>query len=174
MTVDDCFLLGKVSKIIGLEGKVSIHLSFVSLSELENWEPILISLNDVLVPFFLEEPQIQRGKYLVTFLENVSDDKEAQQLLGKEVYLPKANLPKKSGKDFYDFEIIGFTINDSSQAIGEIYDVVTTAGNVVAVLEEENGPLIPLHKDLISSIDREQKIIYMNLPDGLLDLYEDE
>lgn len=173
MTVDDCFLLGKVSKVIGLEGKISIHLSFLSLSELENWEPILISMNDVLVPFFLEEPQIQRGKYLVAFLENVEDDNDARQLLGKDVYLPKANLPKKKGKEFYDFEVLGFSILDRGVDIGQIYDIVTTAGNVVAILEDENGPLIPMHPELIDEVNRDQKVITMHLPDGLLELNKD-
>jgi ribosomal 30S subunit maturation factor RimM len=30
--------------------------------------------------------------------------------------------------------------------------------------------LIPLHEQLISSIDKDQKIIHMEIPEGLLDL----
>ena len=41
----------------------------------------------------------------------------------------------------------------------------------MAVIEvNERELLIPLHEQLILNIDREEKIISMEIPDGLLDL----
>jgi 16S rRNA processing protein RimM len=90
-----------------------------------------------------------------------------------ELYLPLSSLPKLEGNKFYYHEIEGFKVEDTRLGnIGIIQRV--NDSNAQPLFEILNGSteiLVPLIDDFIVKIDRENKIIYLNTPEGLVDLY---
>jgi ribosomal 30S subunit maturation factor RimM len=73
-------------------------------------------------------------------------------------------IPDQVGDD--DMEI---TDDMSLMEVGEITEFYDIPNNPCIEVETENGAvMIPLHEDLILSIDPEYQEIIMQIPDGLL------
>ena len=82
-------------------------------------------------------------------------------------------LPKLEGNQFYFHEVIGFDVVDAHH--GPIGKLVNINDNVSqAMFEIKKGDVeifIPMVDDFIKKIDREHQKIYVETPDGLIDLY---
>lgn len=172
MQKEDCYYLGKITKKHGFKGNLILHLETDEPEMYQDMESVFIEVNGILVPFFFETigPH-SKGKLLVKF-EDVSAE-EAEKLVNHLIYLPLEELPELDGNDFYYHEIIGYAVIDADQGnIGHIQDV--NDSGVQALFEIEfNGKeiLIPIVDEWILEVNREEKFIKIETPDGLIDLY---
>ena len=173
MRKDDCFYLGKIAKKFSFKGEVLIYLDTDSPEEYQDMESIFVEINKNLVPYFIENSSIHKNDFLRVQLEDVKNEEEADYLLGSEVYLPLTMLPKLEGNKFYYHEVIGFEIEDKTLGVfGKIVSVNDTAAQpLFEVLNGNVEMLIPMIDQFLVKIDRESKIVLMDLPDGLIQLY---
>lgn len=173
MRKEDCFYLGKIAKKFSYKGEVLIYLDTDEPGLYENMESVFVEINKHLVPFFIEASSIHKGDFLRTRFEDVKNEEEADKLLGCEVYLPLSMLPKLEGNKFYFHEIIGFDAED--QRLGNIGKIVgvndTSAQPLFEIIKGDIEILIPMIDDFIVKVDRENKKIILNTPEGLIDLY---
>jgi 16S rRNA processing protein RimM len=59
----------------------------------------------------------------------------------------------------------------NENAVGSIVDVDETTINVLFVVEYKNGEiLVPVSEEIVLKIDEKEKIIQLELPEGILDL----
>lgn len=173
MRKDECFYLGKIAKKFSFRGEVLIYLDTDEPGEYQNMESIFVEINKNLVPYFIENSSIHKNDFLRVQFEDVKNEEEADYLLGSEVYLPLAMLPKLEGNKFYYHEVIGFEIEDKTLGVfGKIVSVNDTAAQpLFEVLNGNVEMLIPMIDQFLIKIDRENKIVLMDLPDGLIQLY---
>ncbi|WP_214656442.1 ribosome maturation factor RimM, partial [Sphingobacterium mizutaii] len=77
------------------------------------------------------------------------------------------------GKQFYYHEVVGYEIKDTEGAsFGLIRSVNDqTAQHYFILVLNEKEIVVPMIKDWILDVDREAKVITMQLPDGLLDVF---
>ena len=177
MNLSDCFYLGYVSKVIGTEGRCSLHLDVDDPNDYKNLESVLIQLkkdDQTPVPFFLKKVVKLKGEIL-----EVELDLENQfqilipELKGKSLFLPLNSLKPLGEGKFYYHEIIGYQVEDESKGnIGEISDVYEMPSDpVIAVTQNGKEILIPIRDDIFKKVDKKEKKIYINAPEGLIDLY---
>jgi 16S rRNA processing protein RimM len=126
-----------------------------------------------LVPFFIESSSLHKNDFLRIRFEDVTTEEEAEALLGNDIYLPLSMLPKLSGNKFYFHEVIGFEVEDQRLGVvGKIQSVNdSTAQPLFEVLNGEVEILIPMIDHFLVKIDRENKKVVMNLPEGLIEMY---
>lgn len=75
---------------------------------------------------------------------------------------------KREEVGFYGFKVIEYS---SKKLIGEITDIWHQPANDIYEVKTEDGYLpVPAINEVIKKIDKKNKIIYINLIDGLLDL----
>ena len=93
--------------------------------------------------------------------------------MGCELYLPLSFLPKLEGNQFYYHEVIGFEIEDQRLGVfGKIVSINdSTAQPLFEVLNGAVEMLIPMIDHFLVKIDRENKKVIMNLPEGLVEMY---
>ncbi len=173
MRKEECFYLGKIAKKFSFKGEVLIYLDTDEPEEYQNMESIFVELNKNLVPYFIENSSIHKNDFLRVQFEDVKNEQEAEYLLGSEVYLPLSMLPKLEGNKFYYHEVIGFEIEDKTLGVfGKIVSVNDTAAQpLFEVLNGNVEMLIPMIDQFLITIDRENKIVLMDLPDGLIQMY---
>ena len=173
MRKDECFYLGKIAKKFSFKGEVLIYLDTDSPAEYQNMESVFVEINKNLVPYFIENSSIHKNDFLRVQFEDVKNEDEADYLLGSEVYLPLALLPKLQGNKFYYHEVIGFEIEDKTLGVfGKIVSVNDTAAQpLFEVLNGNVEMLIPMIDQFLVKIDRDNKIVLMDLPDGLIQMY---
>lgn len=146
-----------------------LHIDSSTPQYFKTLESVLLEIGNELVPFFFSERGKLNGKKLIVKLEDVSPE-EAARLVGCSAYLPKEMLPEPQ-EGFYDKAIVGFAAVHDGEEIGKVAEVIENATQNLFVVEgDEKEHLIPAVEAFIESIDHQQKIVYLDLPKGLLDL----
>lgn len=172
MRKEDCYLLGKITRRHGLAGNVILKLDTDQPELYNKLESIFVEINGLLVPFFIAKSSWSKNDALNIAFKN-STEALVDQSLGKSVYLPLSSLPKLSGKQFYYHEIIGFDILDENdKECGVIRSVNDqTAQNYFVTNLDGKEVVIPIIKDWILEVNREERFIKMQLPEGLIDVF---
>ncbi len=173
MRKEDCFYLGKIAKKFSFKGEVLIYLDTDEPELYENMESVFVEFNKNLVPFFIENSSLHKNDFLRVQFEDVDSEAEADTLLGCEIYLPLTMLPKLSGNKFYFHEVIGFEIEDKRLGVFGVIQSIndTTAQPLFEVLNGEVEMLIPMIDHFLVEIDRKNKKVVMDLPEGLVEMY---
>ena len=173
MRKEDCFYLGKIAKKFSFKGEVLLYLDTDEPELYENMESVFVEFNKNLVPFFIQNSSLHKNDFLRVQFEDVDSEEEADSILNCEVYLPLTMLPKLSGNKFYFHEVIGFEIEDKHLGIfGKIVSINdTTAQPLFEVLNGEVEMLIPMIDHFLVEIDRKNKKVVMDLPEGLIEMY---
>ena len=173
MRKKDCFYLGKIAKKFSFKGEVLVYLDTDEPEMYTELESMFVEINGHLVPFFIEKASIHREKFLRTHFEDVDTEESADTIVGKDVYLPLTMLPKLEGNKFYYHEVVGFDAID--QRLGNFGTILRISDNGVQALFEVQKDdaiiLIPLIDEFIIEVNRENKSILFNTPEGLIDLY---
>ena len=168
MQKEQCFLLGKITKLHGYKGSMVLFIDSSTPQYFKNLESVFLEINQELIPFFFSERGKLNGKKLIVKLEDVTPE-HASSLVGCQAYLPKEMLPSVT-EGFYDKAIIGFNVISNSSSIGSIIDVIENSAQNLFVIEGEKEFLVPAVEAFIKEIDHQNKIVYLELPEGILDL----
>lgn len=173
MRKEECFYLGKIAKKFSFKGEVLIYLDTDEPEQYEELESVFVEFNKNLVPFFIENSSIHKGDFLRVKFEDVDSEQDADELIGSHIYLPLSMLPKLEGNKFYFHEVIGFDVID--KRLGNIGKIVSindsTSQPLFEILFNEKEILIPMIDHFIVEVNRKEKKIILNTPEGLVDLY---
>ncbi len=173
MKKEDCFYLGKIVKKYSYKGELLAKLDTDEPDLYENIDAVFMDLRGNLVPFFVESSQLHKSDLLRLKFEDVDSEADADALIKSELYLPLDLLPKLEGDKFYYHEVIGFTIKDKN--FGEVGVIKAINDSTAQALFEidRNGVeiLIPMNDEFIVKVDKPNKTIEVETPDGLIELY---
>lgn len=172
MTKEECFYFGKVIKTHGIKGGISVRIDADDPSAYSDIKYFLLEINKKLIPFFITSFSLNRDKVYLT-LQDVSTIEQANELTGKEVFLPLEFLPILSGNKFYFHEVPGFLLVDESFGeLGKIEAVLEYPNQAIfQVFKNKKEILIPIQDQVIKKVDRKTKTITIKAPEGLIDLY---
>lgn len=173
MNKADCFNLGYVAKLHGFKGEVSLFFDVTDPDQYSSLDAVFIDIGNNLTPFFIKSIKSKgKGFYQVKF-ETVDSEHDAKRILRKDLYLPLKVLPTLGGTNFYDHEIIGFQVIDEKFGeCGTVEQVVDYKINPLLQINYKNKEvLIPLIENLVKKVDRENKTLYIQSPDGLIEMY---
>ena len=170
--ITDFFLLGKTLKSHGTGGHLRLMVEDKFKPYFQKGTFVFLDLDGSKVPF--EVSYADDGQHFVMGLAEVEDKDTSDLLAGKEIWvdatLVKARhrLSPRNTKGKWD----KYAIHDTET--GLVFPILRTEEypqQLMAVIESNGREiLIPLHEDLISSIDHGQNRLYLAIPDGLLDL----
>ena len=107
-------------------------------------------------------------------LEGIDTAERARMFTNIEVYFPVKHAEEaEDGELSWNF-FIGFRMEDIHHGfLGEVIEVDTTTVNTLFVVErDEEELLVPAQEEFIVEIDQKQKLITVELPEGLLNLEE--
>ncbi|MEH6406238.1 MAG: ribosome maturation factor RimM [Leeuwenhoekiella sp.] len=173
MRKEDCFYLGKIVRKFSFKGELLAKLETDEPEEYEEMESVFVEFNENLVPFFIKSCQLHKSTLLRINFEDVDTEEDAEDLIGAALYLPLDMLPKLKGNQFYFHEITGFAVEDVNYGpVGTIKSVNDTTSQALFVIEN-NGKeiLIPINDKFIKEVNRDKKLIVLDAPEGLIDLY---
>ena len=173
MQKTDCFYLGKIVKKYSFKGEILAKLDTDQPELYENLDSILVELRNNLVPFFIENSQLHKSELLRIKFEDVDTEQDADSILKCALYLPLKFLPKLEGDKFYFHEVTGFTVEDVNFGkVGVIKGINDTTAQALFEIDREGVEiLIPMNDEFIKKVDRKKKIILVETPEGLIDLY---
>ncbi len=188
---DNLQQVGQVLKSNGIDGELVISFRNIAPEDINLKEPVFIIFDGLPVPFFIET-FVKRGnsKALVR-LTGIKSQEDVEEIAGKAVYVEEGQIPEMSLEEDGFAALVGWTLltpeipdqvgddieeepslpalTGNLYEVGEITDFIDIPENPCIEVETENGVvMIPLHEDLILSVDTEYQEIIMQIPAGLL------
>ncbi len=173
MNKADCFHLGYIAKLHGFKGEVSLFLDVTNPEDYRSLDAVFIEINNLLTPFFITSFKLKNKGFAAVKFEGVESENDARLILRNNVYLPESILPKLQGTNFYDHEIVGFTVIDSVHGnIGEMQQVIDLSANpLFQILKGTTEILVPIRDGVVTKVDRAKKELHIVSPPGLVELY---
>lgn len=173
MNIKDCYFLGKITKPHALAGEVILWLDVDNPNDYEGLSSVFLMIKNNLTPFFIENIQI-RGKKSIAKFEDINKIEQTDPIIGADMYLPLNALPKLSGNKFYYHEVVGYSIVDniSKETLGVLESIYESTGqDLISMNCNGTEVLIPIADNIVKSVDRETQVMFVELPEGLLDVY---
>ncbi|MGM9736136.1 MAG: ribosome maturation factor RimM [Candidatus Cryptobacteroides sp.] len=173
--------IASVLKSNGIEGEIVLGFRSFDPEDIDLEEPVFIIFDGLPVPFFIESIVRRGNSKALVHMTDIRTFEDAEELVGKAVYVRTASLGETSLEEDGFEALIGWTLlrpvgdesgsgeADEVEEIGEITDFIDIPGNPCLEVQTKNGAaMIPLHEDLILSVDPEYREIIISVPEGLL------
>ncbi|MFD0977552.1 ribosome maturation factor RimM [Salinimicrobium gaetbulicola] len=173
MTKEECFYLGRIVSKFSFKGEVLIKLDTDEPESYLEMESVFVEYDNNLVPFFIEKSNLQKSNLLRVKFEEVDSEEDAEDLLKCDLYLPLNLLPELSEDQFYFHEVIGFTVEDVNYGtVGTLTGINDTTSQALFEIEKDGKEiLIPMNDEFLQKVDKKNKKIIVQTPEGLIDLY---
>ncbi|MCM1504832.1 MAG: ribosome maturation factor RimM [Muribaculum sp.] len=179
ITESELIEIGKIGKPHGINGELNLYLS--EEIDIERLTRIVLEIEGIFVPFFIDNVRTKRIDTLIVHVEGVDDERHAAELThhivyslkGDDVVVATEEEDDEESDGFYASDLIGYTIlSETGTLIGRIIDVDLSTENALFVVERTDmtNVYIPIADEMIDNIDAESQILFMSLPEGLLDL----
>ena len=111
-----------------------------------------------------------QNNFITISFDGIVGREQAESLKGTYLSIKRQDILPLNEDEFYHFEVIGFQVKTlNGQIIGRIENVLDLTSNDVLVVKQESKEfLIPVIKDVIKKIDRENEEILIEPLEGLL------
>ena len=164
--LNDLLQVAKVLKSNGTDGGLLVSFRDILPEDIDLEEPVFIIFDGLPVPFFISDLSRRGSAKAIVHLNDISNLKDAEEVVGRDVYVSKETYEVESDEEDYSF-LVGWTL----KGVGPITDYVDIPGNpCIEVKTSKGSSLVPLHDDFILSVDESSRTLTMSLPDGLLDI----
>ena len=177
--------VAQVLKSNGTDGELVMSFRSIAPEDINLQEPVFIVFDGLPVPFFSESFTKRGNSKALVRLTGIHCQEDVDEISGKAVYIEESEAPELSLEEDGFAALVGWILltpstspNDSEKVspedmelieVGEITDFIDIPNNPCIEVETENGAvMIPLHEDLVLSIDPEYQEIIMQIPEGLL------
>ena len=162
----EIFKAGKINKTHGVNGELNCA---IDADTIDRAEYMVLDMDGIFVPFFISNIRVKSSNSVLLTLEDIETETDARNLVGKDIYLP---IHLMSDEDMLSYEyFVGFTVVNDDEKLGEISFVDDQTVNILFGISAEDGDiLLPAVEDFIMEVDNENKILYTNYPNELVEL----
>ena len=168
------FKIGKIVAVHGLKGELLLKHTLDKKTSLKGLQTIFTEeRKNSFLPWFIQSTNLKSEEEVYLKLENVDTREAALKLGQKEIWLPEPDFKKFSAKTS-PASILGYTIINDQEPLGEILEVIEQPHQLLCRLEIKGKEvLIPLHEDSLKKTDHRRRQVVVQLPEGLIELYID-
>lgn len=172
---EEVYKIGLFNKPHGIHGELQFTFTDDIFDRVDDCDYLVCLLDGIYVPFFIEEYRFRSDSTALVKLEGVDTAERARMFTNVEVYFPVKHAEEaEEGELTWNF-FVGFQMNEVNHGnLGEVVDVDTATINTLFVVERQDGEelLVPAQEEFIVEINQQQRVITVELPDGLLHLEE--
>ena len=109
-------------------------------------------------------------------LEGIDDRNKSDNLKQYKLLVKSNDIPKLKNNEFHINQLLGLDVKlylkNEIKIIGKVVDLLTGNNNLIVIKLNKNNKnvLIPFVKEIVTTIDKKNKYIIIDPPNGLLDL----
>lgn len=164
----DLVKVGYIAKTHGYDGVMKIFVEDAFQEPVQKSQFLFVDIESMKVPFLIE--QLHAGSTFLCKLEDIDSKEVAVKYNSSPIYIERKYIKDTKAEDSFK-SLIGYLVNNRDQQIGILKDIQEFPQQLMGViLHKDQEILIPLHDELITSIDHDEKTIIVELPEGLLEL----
>lgn len=166
----ELFKIGKIIKTHGFKGELVVKLD-IEFDQILKTELFFVDIDGITVPFFIKQKTrpFKKSQMLINF-DDVDSDIKAEKFIECDLYTDIENVAEDETAEID--EIMGFKVYNKGEFIGVVKNFIDIRANpLLEISNPQNSEiLIPFNENFIVNTDFLSREIYLNLPDGLLDL----
>ena len=169
----ECKKIGFIRKMHGVHGDLVLEFEPEFEWSVAEAERFLLEIDGLLVPFFLKEDglRFKSAKTVILSFLWIETEKTARRLVGCPVFLFYDEIVDETEAPLVSKFLHFILIDNKLGEIGTITAADDFSGNLVFSVQHKGEEiLIPFNEDFLVSVDEKQKILKLNLPDGLIDV----
>ena len=152
-------LVGKINGFFGVQGWVKIFSYTKPRKNILEYQPWYFLDNETYKVIEITSGR-EQSKTIVAQVKGINNRDEALQLIGKNLYINKDQLPELDNDAHYWYELTGFrVINKNEVDLGIVDYFVDTGSNHVLVIKGETEHWIPYIEPFLVSVDKHKKVI---------------
>ncbi len=169
---DELTIIGSIFKPHGIKGELSASFDIDMLPD--EFRCIVLDIDGILVPFFIESYRLRGAESVLLKIDGINNEKDAAKLANHDIYVLTNELPDEDDDGVHLFDLEGYILQCNGETIGEIEEIDDSTANILMIVKnaDDKTVLVPFVEELIIGLDTEEKIIDMDLPEGLLGLNE--
>ena len=176
MSEDGKVKIGKIIDAHGIKGELSIFVFSGDVSWLPELGSLYISKKNILEEHKVLRKRVHK-KGFICLLEKFEDRNKAEEYKGREIWVKADLFVSKEGDTLFLNEIMGFEVIDA--VVGSLGKIQTFSSNGLQdllVIEKagQKNIEIPFVKEFVTEMDFKNKKILMKLPEGLLEINDEE
>lgn len=181
MAEDKYIIVGDVARPHGIRGEVCIDSHADSPSYFERGAVVRLSPPGSPArgrDYVVRGARVHKERLLVTF-DGVPDRNAAETLRGLSVSIPASKLDPPDPDEVFLHELLGLRVRLAAAApadpdLGVLEDVRDSGGAELWVIRDREGReiLFPAADELVPEIDLEARVVIIDPPPGLLELYQ--
>lgn len=171
MTYKYQILLGRISRINGYDGSVSVKLEKSFFDNIPELRSVFLEINGKPVPFFISLSEYSGGDILKLKFEAYESYEKVSEFTGCKVYL--TTISEETLSTEQPGNILGFKVfHQNRNLIGTVREIVQNPGQdlLKVISPDRKEILIPYHEDFITDLDTKNKTIHVELPEGLIEI----
>ncbi len=115
--------------------------------------------------------EVRQGKqYLIISTEEIAQRETAEQLRGKEVFLPEDLLAPRGEGEFFAYQLIGLAVRTrDGDRVGVLEAIFSTAAHDLYVVRNgKREVLIPAVEDIVLEVNLRDGYVIVDPPNGLM------
>lgn len=172
MGYENYFFLGKIFRTHGIKGHLILYLDSREQLNFKKIKSLFIESDKQLKEFKLKEITVTPPNVRFS-LDEIDTMTKAEALLKKDVYLPVGVLPKRKKNEFHFEDLINAKVIDAEKGeLGLINQILNYPQQTLAQVNYQGSEILfPLTENFIEKFSKEENTLYVNLPDGLIELY---
>ncbi|TRZ76310.1 MAG: 16S rRNA processing protein RimM [Bacteroidetes bacterium] len=173
MQNNDFYYLGKILKTTGNKGQLLVHLDVDEPEKYQDLESVYLDIYGERIPYFITKVELKNRNSAVLCFADIQSTDEAEDYVGRDMFLPLSKLPSLTGTQFYFHEVEGYNVTDIHHGnIGILQSVIDLHHQALfRICSGEKEILIPVVDSIIKEIDREKRTLIIEAPEGLIDIY---
>jgi 16S rRNA processing protein RimM len=138
-------------------------------------ESVMIEIDGLPVPFFVEDFEEKTSDTLILSLEDLGSEESVKELIGCRVFISKNHIRFTDHRvSIHQLSLVtGYTVIDkNSGKLGHLEEIINIELNpLLRILGKSKEILLPFQPEFVTGIDPVKKIVYVSAPSGLIDLY---
>lgn len=164
--------IGKLVATFGVKGELVLRHHLGKKSSLKGLETLFIEIKkEELLPYFIESTKIKNEEEIYIKFDGLDTREAALKLVQKQVWLTEEEFHRYA-RSTAPISFLGYHILHNDTDLGEILEIIEQPHQLLCRIDL-NGKeaLIPIHQDSLLKVDKRKKLLVVDLPDGLLEVF---
>ncbi len=168
----DLYAIGFISGAFGIRGEVKVEPTTYSVERFTEGMKVWIGKNESADLLYTIDSVRTHAQHVVVKFAEVPTRDACEELIGKYLFVEKADRVVLPARTWFISDIIGLTVFDEEgKQVGKIVDVLHLPANDVYVLVHGNHEiLIPATSEVVKDVNTGNRTMTIHVMNGLLDL----
>ena len=169
--MEDLVAIAKLARVRGIRGEIVADLLTDFPERFDDLEKVIAILpNGKREDLKIEKFWFQKNRIILKF-ENFDTIEASQPLINAEICIPETEVVTLDEGEFFDWELQDCKVETlDGEFIGTVREVMRTGGTEnLVVAGDAKDYLIPFAEAICPEVDIENKVIKVDLPEGLLE-----